>query len=161
MRKYEPSAFLKCGQLTEKIAMGLWFADNHPRNYSKHYRRALRARSKITRQFPLILNQAGDLTNCSIPNSQFSSEGAVGLETIRFFRMRIENWELSNWSDSPDLAFCQVIFARALNTACERPPFLMAARIASCFALSRSRFARACAGSARRLRRFGGFATFS
>src|SRR5437773_12492449 len=54
----------------------------------------LRARSKITRQFPLILNQAGDLTNFSIPNSQFSSEGAVGLGTIRFFRMRIENWEL-------------------------------------------------------------------
>src|SRR3989442_1484464 len=53
-----------------------------------------RARSKITRQFPLILNQAGDLTNCSIPNSQFSSEVAVGLGTIRFFRMRIENWEL-------------------------------------------------------------------
>src|SRR5438876_3660723 len=51
-------------------------------------------------QFPLILNQAGDLTNCSIPNSQFSSEGAVGLGTIRFFRMRIENWELVRFSRS-------------------------------------------------------------
>src|SRR2546425_9523116 len=54
------------------------------------------------------------------------------------------------------------IFPNAsLNTACARRCFLMAAGIASCFALSRSRFARACAGSARRLRRFGGFAPFS
>src|SRR5207247_430956 len=36
----------------------------------------------------------------SIPNSQFSSEGAVGLGTIRFFRMRIENWELVRFSRS-------------------------------------------------------------
>ena len=33
-------------------------------------------------------------------NSQFSSEVAVGLGTDRFFRMRIENWELVRFSRS-------------------------------------------------------------
>src|SRR5438445_7661538 len=84
-------------------------------------RRHLRARSKITRQFPLILNQAGDLTNCSIPNSQFSSEGAVGLGTLRFFRMRIGNWELRIGQILPILHSAKLFFARALSAASPQP----------------------------------------
>src|SRR6266436_3577342 len=51
--------------------------------------------------------------------------------------------ERPGWSLTSHISEC------VLNMACERPHFLMAAPY------------RACAGSARRLRRFGGFAIFS
>src|SRR2546429_6603006 len=42
-----------------------------------------------------------NLTNCSIPNCQFSSERSGKFPVRQPLRMRIENWELSNWSDPP------------------------------------------------------------
>ena len=56
----------------------------------------LRARAKITWQNA----RSGESDQFSIPNSQFSSESGE-FPVRQPLRMRIENWELSNWSDPP------------------------------------------------------------
>ena len=71
--------------------------------------------SNFARAVSLTLKQAGDLTNCSIPNSQFSSEVAVGLGTGRFFRMRIENWELRIGQILPILHSAELFLREPLN----------------------------------------------
>ena len=64
--------------------------------------------------------------------------------------------ERTGWSLTRQVSEC------VLNTACERPPFLMAAPYRLMFrAIALTLRAGLRGGSARRLRRFGGFATFS